>query len=172
MQADVSIGKIVATFGTRGEVLLSHVLGKKTDLSGTKAVFIEQVRGNPIPFFLSSAKAKSATELWLKVEGIDSKEAAAVLLQKQVWLTQKDFERHVAPTATLGLLGFAVYDKGKLLGKVQEVIEQKHQVLCLLYIQEKEVMIPLNEATLQKIDRRKQKIEVTLPDGLLEIYLS
>lgn len=172
MQADVSIGKIVATFGTRGEMVLSHVLGKKTDLSGVKAIFVEQTRGNPIPFFLTGCRAKSLTESWVKVEGIDSKEAATILLNKQVWLMDKDFEKHVAPTATIGLLGYAVWDNGKVLGQVQEVIEQKHQVLCLLEVQGKEVMIPLNESTLRKVDRRKKIIEVTLPDGLLEVYLS
>jgi 16S rRNA processing protein RimM len=38
-------------------------------------------------------------------------------------------------------------------------------------MQKKEVLIPLNEKTLKKIDRKKKQVYVTLPEGLLEIYL-
>jgi 16S rRNA processing protein RimM len=51
------------------------------------------------------------------------------------------------------------------------VIEQPHQLLCRLEIESKEVLIPLNEAFLQKIDHRKKQVIVELPDGLLDIYL-
>jgi 16S rRNA processing protein RimM len=44
-------------------------------------------------------------------------------------------------------------------------------MLCRLEINSKEVLIPLNESTLQKIDHKKRQVLVELPDGLLEIYL-
>ena len=40
-----------------------------------------------------------------------------------------------------------------------------------LTMNNKEVLIPLNESTLKKIDRKKKEVHVNLPDGLLEIYL-
>ena len=41
MAGYLSIGKIVAVHGLKGEVLLKHELGKKTSLKGLQAVFIE-----------------------------------------------------------------------------------------------------------------------------------
>lgn len=39
-----SIGKIAATHGLSGEVVLQHALGKKTDLKGLQTIFIEEKR--------------------------------------------------------------------------------------------------------------------------------
>ena len=171
MKADVSVGKLVATFGLKGELVLLHALGGKADLKDVKVLFVEQQRGSTIPYFLESAKAKSAEETWVKLEGINTKEAAAILLQKNAWLTEADFNRHVKPNATIALLGYTVVENGKEIGIISEIIEQPHQVLCAVMVQEKEALIPLNESTLKGIDRKKKTVNVTLPDGLLEIYL-
>jgi 16S rRNA processing protein RimM len=55
---------------------------------------------------------------------------------------------------------------------VLEVIEQPVQILLRIELQGKEVLVPLNESTLDKIDHKQGKIYVTLPDGLLDIYLN
>jgi 16S rRNA processing protein RimM len=171
MKADVSVGKLVATCGLKGELVLLHALGGKTDLKGVKVLFVEQQRGSTIPYFIESAKAKSAEETWVKLEGINTKEAAALLLQKNAWMAEADFTRHVQPNATIALLGYTVVENGKEIGIISEIIEQPHQVLCAVMVQEKEALIPLNESTLAGIDRRKKTVMVNLPDGLLEIYL-
>jgi 16S rRNA processing protein RimM len=51
------------------------------------------------------------------------------------------------------------------------VIEQPHQVLCRLEIESKEVLIPINEQTLNKVDHKNRCVFLKLPDGLLEVYL-
>ena len=62
-------------------------------------------------------------------------------------------------------------DGEKDLGKILEVIEQPHQILCTIILNEKEALIPLHEDSLEKIDKKHRKIYVTLPDGLLDIYM-
>ena len=71
-----SIGKIVASFGVKGELVLQHHLGKKTSLKGLEALFVEIVKGEMLPYFIQSAKIKSEEEIYLKLEGVDTKEAA------------------------------------------------------------------------------------------------
>jgi 16S rRNA processing protein RimM len=56
------------------------------------------------------------------------------------------------------------------LGEVIEVIEQPHQLLCVVLIDNKEVLIPVHEEFLKKLDKKNKKIYVSLPDGLLDIY--
>ncbi|HSK13512.1 MAG TPA: PRC-barrel domain-containing protein [Phnomibacter sp.] len=171
MQDTISIGKLVATFGLGGDLVLQHGLGCKTDLKGLKVLFLEIQRGSTIPYFVESAQAKSLTETRLKLEGLNTKEEARTLLQKQVWIGQDDFERLVASNATIALLGYDVVENKKLIGTISEVIEQPHQVICSVLVGGKEALIPLNEATLQRIDRKEKKVHVTLPEGLLDIYL-
>lgn len=167
----VSIGKFVATFGLQGELVLKHGLGKKTALKNLGTLFIEDKAGAQIPYFVQSAKAKNHEEVFIKLEGIDSKEAAQLLTRKSIWFKREDFEKHAAPAASISLIGFTIVEDGKALGPVTEIIEQPHQVLCTVVIEGKEAMIPLHEASLLKIDRKKKEVHVTLPEGLLEIYL-
>jgi 16S rRNA processing protein RimM len=171
MNNTVSIGKFVATFGLKGELVLVHGLGGKTELKGVKVVFVEMQRGSTLPYFLEYSKPKSSTEIWVKLEGVETKEQAGNLLQKQVWLEETDFSRLVKPNATIALLGYEIVEEKKTIGTIGEIIEQPHQVLCSVMVGQKEALIPLNEATLKSIDRKKKQVHVELPEGLLDIYL-
>jgi 16S rRNA processing protein RimM len=164
------IGKLVSTFGLKGELILKHHLGKKTSLKGLKAIFVEERKESFIPWFIESTKIKSDEEIYLKLEGIAIKEQANKLTQKEVWLTEEDFKKFSAKTSPINLLGFTVIENEKILGKILEVIEQPHQILCRIELNNKEAYIPLHEETIQKIDRKKQEVIVSLPPGLLEIY--
>ncbi len=166
-----NIGKIVAVHGLKGELLLKHELGKKTSLKGLQHIFIEDQKDSFIPWFIESTKIKNAEELYLKLEGVDSREMAAKLGQKQVWLAEADFKKYAARTAPAGLLGYMIIQNSEPLGKILELIEQPHQLLCRLEIRGKEVLIPLHDETLQKIDHKKKEVRVELPEGLLDIYL-
>ena len=166
------IGKLVAAFGIKGEMILKHSLGKKSALKGLKAIFIEEQKQSFIPWFIIAAKPKSDDETYIQLEGIDSREAALKLIQKEAWLPEEDFKKQASATYPLSFLGFSIIDNGKNLGPILELIEQPHQLLCRIEIDEKEVLIPLNEQTLQKVDTRKKQVFVILPDGLLDVYLS
>jgi 16S rRNA processing protein RimM len=168
----VSIGKMVATFGLKGELVLSHALGRKTDLEGVAALLIEERGGSRLPYFIVAAKGKNNQEILVQLEGIETKEKATTLLQKQVWIKQADFERHASKQAPISLLGYTLVEDGKPLGEIAEIIEQPHQMLCTIFINNKEVLIPLHEESLLKIDQRKKQIHVSLPEGLLDIYLA
>lgn len=165
------IGKFVSVFGLTGELILKHSLGKKTSLKDLKALFIEERKDSFIPWFIESTRIKNEEELYIKLENVNSREQAIPLTQKQVWLPEADFKKYSAKTSPISFLGFDIYEEGNLLGKVTEVIEQPHQVLCRIDVNGKEAYIPLHEETIRKIDQRKRQITVELPPGLLEIYL-
>jgi 16S rRNA processing protein RimM len=165
------IGKLVSAFGLKGEIIVQHNLGKKTSLKDLQAMFIESSKENFIPYFIESARIKSNEELYVKFEGINNREQATRLVQKEAWLTQIDFSKYAAQSSPLNLLGYDIIDGDKNLGKIIEVIEQPHQLLCRLEIENKEVLIPLHDETIKKMDKKKKQIIVQLPEGLLEIYL-
>src|SRR3981081_871591 len=124
-----SIGKLVASFGFKGELLLLHHLGKKTSLKGLETIFIEANKNELLPYFLERTRIKSDTELYLKLEGIDAKETAQKLLQKQVWLPDNEFQNYSLVSSPISLLVFMIVQEGEELGEVLEIIEQPHQLL-------------------------------------------
>lgn len=168
----ISIGKFAGTHGLKGDLVLKHGLGKKTDLKGLTTLFIKQKTGSYLPWFVTSCKAKNEEELFIKLEEVDSKEAATALINKEVWFTENDFEKFAAKGAALSLLGFTIYDHQQPVGSIEEVIEMPHQILCKTSIHGKEAFIPLHEASLQSIDRKKKIVYTQLPEGLLDVYLS
>lgn len=164
------IGKLVATFGLQGQLILEHNLGKKTSLKGLENIFIEEISNSFLPYFIESAKIKNEKEVYLKLEGLSSKEDAMTLVKKEVWLLENDFKKFSASAAPISLLGFMVINEDDELGEIVEVIEQPHQVLCKIILNGKEVLIPVHEDSLKKIDKKNRRLFLNLPDGLLDIY--
>lgn len=150
---------------------MKHTLGKKTSLKGLAAVFVEERNNSFLPWFIQTATIKNAEELYIKLEGIETRESALKLAQKEVWLPEAEFKKRAAKTAQAGLLGYTVINEGEPLGDILEIIEQPHQLLCRLSVKGKEVLIPLHAETLQKADHKKRQVIVQLPEGLLDIYL-
>ncbi len=167
----ISIGKIVATKGIAGECILVHALEKKSNLKNCTALFIETVRHTPLPFFIEKATGKTNDEVILKLEGVNSKEEAKALMNKGVWLKKEEFDKEASTTSLLAIIGYALIENKMQLGIIESVIEQPHQMICTITINDKEVLIPLHDKTLLKIDRAKKQVIVQLPEGLLEVYL-
>jgi 16S rRNA processing protein RimM len=165
-----SIGKIVASFGVNGELVLRHALGKKTALKGLEIIFVEVHKDEFLPYFIVSARAKNDAEIFLALEGVSTREAALALNQKEVWLAEEDFKRYAAKTASISLLGFHIINDGEDIGEILEVIEQPHQVLCRIDLDGKEALIPVHASSLLKMDTKKKQVFLDLPDGLLDLY--
>lgn len=167
-----NIGKIAATHGLSGEVVLQHALGKKTDLKGLQTLFIEEKKGSFLPYFVEKTSLKNAREVYIKLEGFNTKEGARRLSQKEVWLLKEDFDKFAGKSSPISLLGYTMINEGQEIGEVIEVIEQPLQVLCKIIYQGNEALIPIHEESLEKIDKKKKQVHVNLPDGLLDIYAS
>lgn len=165
------IGKLVAAFGVKGELILKHSLGKKTSLKGLNAIFIEEKKESFIPWFIQATRIKADDEIYVQLEGIDTRERALKLIQKEAWIPETEIKKYASSSSPLSMLGFSIINENKNLGPILELMEQPHQMLCRLMIDDKEVLIPLNEQTLQKIDEKNRQVFVQLPDGLLEVYL-
>jgi len=170
MSKYIHIGKFVATFGLKGELILEHALGKKTALKNIETIFVEEVKGSHLPYFLQTSKAKDHGEIYVLVEGITSKEAAHRFIHKNVWLTEEDFRKLAGKASAISLIGYLIVNDGTELSAIEEVIEQPNKILVRINLNGNETLIPLHEESLLKIDHKTKKVHVILPDGLLEIY--
>jgi 16S rRNA processing protein RimM len=167
-----NIGKLVSAYGLDGELVMRHSLGKKSTLKGVVAIFLEERKNSFIPYFPQKISAKDNEHVYVKLEGIDTKEMAQKLVKTQVYLSEADFKEHTSSSAPLALLGFAVEDQQRgPLGMIEEVIEMPMQVLVKVMIQGKEALLPINEQSLVKIDKKAQVVFLDLPDGLIDLYI-
>lgn len=165
------IGKFIVAHGVKGELVLKHELGKKTSLKDLHTLFIEEKKNTFLPWFIESTKIKNEEEVIIKLEGIETREGAIKLAQKEVWFTEADLKKFSAKSSPINLLGYTIINYETPIGEILEVIEQPHQLLCRVEVKEKEVLIPINENFLRKINHVKKQVNVELPEGLIEIYL-
>ena len=91
-----------------GEIILKHHLGKKTSLKGLETLFIEKQKDELLPYFIESAKIKNDDEIYIKLEGVNTKESARTLVQKQVWLPEEEFHKYAGKSAPISLLGYHI----------------------------------------------------------------
>jgi 16S rRNA processing protein RimM len=167
----IRIGKIVATHGINGSLVLTHVAGKSTWLKKDHVLLVEMQKGSYIPYFVSGVKAVNHEEYVITVEDIDKVEAAKKLVTKHVYVDESLLSGF-AKQSPLLWIGFSLIDKEKgKIGEIEDVVQTGSQWLARLTYQNKEVLVPLIEQTIDTVDIKAKTIEVTLPEGLLEVYL-
>jgi len=122
MSQNIKIGKFVASHGLKGELILVHHLGKRSDLKDLAVLFVKEGKDNLLPYFIESVSARSATESLVKLEKVDSKEATERFYPKEVWIPEEEFQKHVAEASSTSLLGFRLIDGDNDLGEIIEVL--------------------------------------------------
>ncbi len=172
MAAYLKLGKILSAHGLTGELLLEHTLGKASSLKKVEVLFIEDYKKALLPYFVTSSIKKTADAVFISLEGINTRERAQQLVSRAVWIPEELYHQLASKNAPANLLGYQIVENDKEIGLITEVIEQPQQLVCKVFIQEQEVLIPLHEDTLLSIDHAAKKVIVQLPDGLLDIYLS
>lgn len=123
-----------------------------------------------LPYFIVETTIKNEAEIYIQLEGVNTREAAQALVNRPVWLPEADFKKYAAKTAAISLLGYHIIDGSTDLGEILEVIEQPHQILCRIDWKGKEALIPLHEDFVIKVDARKKQVLVELPEGLMDVF--
>lgn len=70
------------------------------------------------------------------------------------------------------IIGFEILEDSKPLGAVENIYNFPTQNLIVTTIQENEVLIPIQDDVVLKVDKNEKKVYVSLPEGLLEVYLN
>ena len=167
----VRVGKIVATHGINGSLILSHIVGNAKWLKKGDALMIEVQKGNFIPYFVAQLKANGNDEYLINVEEVEKVEVAKRLISKHVYVDGNILS--LLPTdSPLLWIGFNLIDKKVgTVGLIEDVIHTGNQWLAKVMYQNKEALIPLIEQTIEQVNIKAKTVKVTIPDGLLDIYL-
>ena len=166
----INIGRIIKPFGFQGEVkvLLDIEFEEGFDF---EAFFILE-NGKYIPYFISEVKQLARPEhIILKIDDIDSKEAAEKLVKKDIYLPKDDLNLEDESLLWQQLIGYRAMDEAiGELGEIENIYEMPmHEVAAVMY-QGSEILIPLNEDVIASIDESKKIVYFNLPEGLLDIY--
>ncbi len=167
----IRVGKIVATHGLNGALILTHIVGNSKWLKPEQVLLVEMQKGSHIPYFVSQCKANNDAEYIINVEDVDRIEVAKKLVTRHVYVDEAILADY-AKQSPLLWIGFSIVDKSKgILGNVEDVSRTGFQWLAKITYSGAEVLIPLIDQFIEKVDIKTRTINVNLPDGLLEVYL-
>jgi len=166
------VGKIVKKYSFKGELLVKLDTDEPELFTEMESIFVEQ-HENLIPFFIEQSSLHKSELLRVKFEEVDSEADADALLGSELYLpldflpklTGNKFYYHE-------IIGFSVTDKnfGKV-GVITGVNDSTAQHLFEIDHNGKEVLIPVNDTFIEKVDRTSKTLFLNTPEGLIDIYL-
>lgn len=172
----VNIGYTKKLHGLQGELKLSIEDRYLEDFLKNERIFLD-VKGAKVPYFVANVRGKG--EMILKLEDVDSRDAAYALQSREMFLREQDLipdhkrELEIEPEETLEyeyLTGFRLVDKTiGVVGSIEEVLDMPQQEMAFLKYKGREVLIPLNGQFITSIDEKGKTVFMDLPEGLLEV---
>jgi 16S rRNA processing protein RimM len=166
------IGRLAKVHGLRGEVNVVLDVDYPEDYDGLEHLFLEQ-KGRLIPFFLEHFVIQPGGRALAKFEDLNSIEQVEALVGAEVYLPLTELpELDEDQYYYHELIGFEVIDEVLgLIGPVQIIYDLETQDLLGVIHQGKEVLIPIQDGIITKVDKAAKKVYCQLPEGLLDIYL-
>ena len=167
------LGKIAKKFSFKGEVLLFLDTDEPEIYENLESVFVELHDDNLIPFFIENGQLHKNHFLRVRFEDVATEEDADELIGAAVYLPLSmlpklegnQFYYHE-------IKNFEVIDaKHGHIGTVNYVNDNGTQPLFVIQNNDKEVLIPIIDDFIVKIDRSNKQLHLNTPEGLVDIYL-
>jgi 16S rRNA processing protein RimM len=165
------LGKIIRTHGYKGGLKAVLDVDEPQEYRELDMVFID-MKGQLVPWMVENVHLEK-NKANLKLKDLNTMEAAERLVHHAMYLPVEllpklrgnKFYYHE-------ITGFRVIDKHRgELGIIDRVIELPTNPLLAVRHQEKEILLPINDDIIKKVDRKKKLIDVEAPEGLIDIYL-
>jgi len=166
------LGKIVKRYSFKGELLAKLDTDDPKKYTKMESVFVEK-NNKLIPFFIVRGSLHKSTLLRVKFEGVDNDEDTEPLIGLKLYLPldllpeleEDKFYYHE-------IIGFSVEDVSfGSVGKISGVNDSAPQALFEIDRNGTEILVPLIDRFIKKVDKENKVILLDVPEGLIEIYL-
>ena len=165
----LEVGKIVNTFGIRGQVKVVPFTDDIKRFDKLKSIYIERKKELQ-PYKIENVKYTNNMVI-LKLEGIDSIEEAEKYKNCSIKIDRKNAIKLPKDTFFIAdLIGLPVYtDEGVLLGKVDDIYNTGSSDIYVVKDElGKQILLPAIKDVLKDIDLDGEKITVHIIKGLLD----
>ena len=167
------LGYISKTQGYKGGLIAFLDVDNPNDYQNLDS-FLLDLNGTLTPFFVETITLKHKQFAALKLEDIDDRDAATLISNKDIYLPLDQLPKLGDDEYYLHeLKGMMVFDKTEgEIGTVEKVMDHSSNPLIQIIIDQNEVLIPLIDDFIEKVDKQKREIHVDLPEGLIEVNQS
>jgi 16S rRNA processing protein RimM len=165
----ILLGKITKINGFEGVVTVRTSRTFSGKIPEAESVFLE-IDGRPVPFFVEYLEQNHDGSFRMKFEDYGSYEKMKEFAGCNVLVSSSDEEYEKEPDPE-DLIGFKVFnEKEAYIGRINELIANPGQVImCLTDHSGKEILLPLHEDLILRIDPETEQIQMTIPEGLTDL---
>lgn len=166
------VGTIVSKFSFKGEVLVKLDSDDPELYENLESVFVA-VGNNLIPFFIEKCSLHKSDLLRIKFEEVENEADAEALLKNKLYLPLSFLPKLTGNTFYFHeIIGFTMEDINYgYVGEIVGVNDTSYQALFEVKRDDYQILIPINDEFIEKVDRKKKKIIVKTPEGLIDLYL-
>jgi len=159
------IGKIKKSHGVKGELRIQIEPQFYPDFEKTKILYLGNER-SCIPYFLLTHR--SAPNLIVKLEDVDSKEQADSLGKQSILLPESDIsspaiESSLESNETKFLIGFELRNDQEFIGTIIRIDQYPQQDMIICEYQDRELLIPLHESLVLDLDEANKVLSMAIP---------
>ncbi len=168
------LGKITKTVGYKGEIAIYMDVDQPDNYFDLKSVVVK-TRNSLVPFFFEWLQFRKDHHFKAKFQGVNTEEQAQSIVDSELYLPLNQLPPLEGNKFYFHeIIEFKVVDiKDGELGKIQRVIDLPTNPLFeVLSDDGVEILVPMNDNVIKKVDRVNRTIEVELPEGLLDLYTS
>jgi len=166
------LGKVVKKYSFKGELLIKLDTDQPELYDAIDAVFLD-LNNRLIPFFIESSKLHKTNLLRVKFEDVKTEADAETLLKSEVYLPLELLPK-LEGTAFYyhEVIGFTIKNKSHgTIGTLVGVNDSTAQALFEINFKGSEILIPISDEFIVRVNREEKTIEVDTPPGLIELYL-
>ena len=166
------LGKIVSKFSFKGEVLIKLDTDEPEAYTEMESVFVDY-NDNLVPFFIEKSALHKSDLLRVKFEDVDTEEDADDLMRADIYLPLSMLpELEDDKFYFHEVIGYSAEDTqhGKI-GTIKRINDNRAQPLFEIDFNGKEILIPVNDDFISRVDKKNKTIYFDTPVGLIDIYL-
>ena len=166
------LGNIVSKYSFKGEILIKL---ETNELANYRfSTFFIELSGQLVPFKVEKLSKHKSLLLRARLNDVDSESKAISLIKKDVYMLAADLPRSEHKKFYFNeIIGYGMIDKKTgYVGKVVTIDTQTPQSIAMVKNHKNdEIIIPLVDDFIEKIDSINNEIIVSLPEGLTKINL-
>ena len=166
------LGKIVSKYSFKGEVLVKIDTDEPGIYENMESVFVS-IGNNLVPFFIDKCRLHKSNLLRIDFEEVKTENDADRIMGSKLFLPLSFLPKLTGDKFYFHeVIGFKVIDSAHGdIGAIKSINDSTAQALFEIEKGDKELLIPVNDEIITKVDRENKTIFITTPEGLVDLYL-
>ncbi len=164
------LGKIAKKYSFKGEVVLKLDTDEPEIYENLEAILID-FGNHMVPYFIEKSLFQKGNQLRIQFEEVYSEQEADKIIKKDAYLPLNllpklegdQFYYHE-------ITGFLLEDVNYgAIGPIDSVNDSSSQPLFVIKTDSDDILIPMVDDFIEKIDRQNKKVIVKTPEGLIDM---